>query len=462
MSTLGIDGLASGLDTTTIINQLMQLERQPAVRMESRISANTAAINSLNALHAAFEGIAAGASPLEASTGFTTVKATSSHSSVAATASAGSALGSITFTVDQLAATHRTVSAGQTADKADTVAVAGTTFTITVDGTDFDIDTGDGSLQALVDNINGTADLGVSATAVSTGSGWKLQLASDTSGAGGVFTVDPGDGILTGISSAFAGSMPVLTQGQDAEITVGTGPGAYTVTAASNTFNDVVEGLSFSVSEADPTREVTVTTRADADAVVAKVRTFVSTINSTLKTLREATDSGSDGTKGSLSNDPAMRNLRNSLMNAITYGVAGSSYGSAGLIGVESTRDGKLEFDEGAFRAALAEDPEAVIAIFTSDDPDHPGIAQRVQAVATSATTAKTGVLDTSISSLDSRNQTLQDSITRLDVRLELRRQTLQRQFTALEVALSSMQAQGDWLTSQLPALQANAPGNNS
>ncbi len=39
-----IDGLSSGLDTTSIIKQLMQLERQPQVRLQTRQSATESAI----------------------------------------------------------------------------------------------------------------------------------------------------------------------------------------------------------------------------------------------------------------------------------------------------------------------------------------------------------------------------------------------------------------------------------
>lgn len=462
-STFGIDGLASGLDTTTIINQLVSLERQPAVRMESRISANDAAIKSLNALHSSFSAIDSAASALaEGTDAFTAAKATSSHSSVAATASAGASTGSISFVVDQLAATHRVVSAATTPDPTDVIGVAGTTFSITVDGVQHDIDTGDGTLQGIVDAINGTADLGVTATAVNTGSGYRLQLAATDSGADAVFTVDTGDGVTAGIDAAFAGAMPVLSQGQDAQVTMGTGPGAYAVTSATNTFSGVVEGLSFSVSEADPARVVTVTTAPDTASVKAKVKSFVGTITTALKSLSEATSSGADGKKGTLANDPAMRSLRNQLVNAITFGVAGSSLGSAGLAGIESTRDGEITFDEAAFTAAFATDPEAVIALFQSDDPDNPGIAQRVAAVAAAAIEPESGTLDSAITAKTSNTETLQASIDRIDLRLQLRRATLQRQFTALEVAMSSMQAQGDWLTSQLPALQANAPSANS
>ena len=130
---------------------------------------------------------------------------------------------------------------------------------------------------------------------------------------------------------------------------------------------------------------------------------------------------------------------------------------SAGLIGIESTRDGKLEFDETAFREALADRPDDVVAMFRSDDDANPGLAQRLESLASQATTLNTGLFATAIEARESTNRTMEDQIAAIDSRVELRRTALQRQFSALEVALSSMQALGDWLTSQLPQLQANS-----
>lgn len=456
-SSFGIDGLASGLDTSGIINQLISIEQQPIVRLEQRISRNDAAINSLQTFSTAFDNIKSLAEALsgDADT-FLPVVASSSHDTVVATASEGADQGSFTFTVNQLASTHRVVSGGTTADPSDIVATADSTVRITVDGTDYDVDTGDGALSTLITNINNTAGLGVKAQAVNTGSGYKLQLAATESGADAVFTVDDSN-----LTAGFASGMPVLTQGVDAQVTIGDGPGAYTVSSASNTFTDVIAGVTFTVTEADPTEQITVSVEADPDTLVDQVSELVTAINTMLTDMSQALDSGSDGSQGTLSNDPTMRSLRDSLVNAVTYAVGGTHYQSAGLIGINSTREGGLEFDETAFRAALTERPDDVTAMFRSDDVDNPGLAQRIEALAEEATAFNTGTFATAIESRETHNSDMQDQIDSIDIRVELRRAALQRQFAALEVALSGMQAQGDWLTSQLPQLQANSAANN-
>lgn len=453
MATLGIDGLASGLDTTGIINQLISLERQPVTRLQQRISRNDAAISSLTKFSSAMKKIEDLAKKLTAPRAtFMPVNATSSDASVAATASSGAATGSVEFTVDALAQTHRLVSSGKTASLSDVVATTNSTVRITVDGTDFDVDTGDGTLSTLITNINATSGLEVSAQAVNTGSGYKLQLNGTESGAASVFTVD-----TTNLDPAFATSMDLLQQGQDAQITMGKGTaGEYTVTSASNTFAGVLDNLSFTVSKADPSTTVTISVTQDQDALVQDVKALVDEVNSLLKGLDEATFAGKDGRQGSLSNDPTMRGLRTQLLNAMTFAVGDSYYGSAGLIGINSTREGRLEFNESTFKTALEERPADVIGMFRSDDTAAPGLAQRLQTLAADATRFGTGTFDTAIESRKTGNSATQTQIDAMEIRIELRRKSLQRQFASLETALSSTKAQGDWLASQLPALNAN------
>ncbi len=459
-SSFGIDGLASGLDTTGIINQLMALERAPVTRMEQRIKENDAAKKSLQAFSTAMDSIETMAKGLSgAAATFMPVKASSSAASVVATASAGASTGTFSFTVDALAGTHRLASKGSVAATTDTVATASSTVRITIDGTDHDIDTGDGSLGALIENINSTTGLGVKAQAINTGSGYKLQLAARESGAAASFTFD-----TTNMDTAFASGgtagdpMLVLTQGTDASITLGDGPGKFSITSASNTFAGAIDGLTFTVTEADPTKSIQVSVNADADSLVSKAKAFTEAINKLLMDFDQALNSGKDDKKGSLANDPTVRSMRSQLLNAVTFGIGGTTFGSAGLIGIESTRTGGLTFNESTFRAKLASDPDGVREVFRTDDAGNPGIAQRVRTLAEAATKFNTGTFATAMESRTSRNTTLRDAIDRTDIRLELKRAALQRQFSGLEVALQKMNSQSDWLAGQLPALQANSP----
>lgn len=454
--TLGIDGLSSGLDTTNIINQLMRLERQPAVRLEQRTSFNKRGIEALNSIKTAMAAVAAAAQKLNDPTrAFIPRIATSTGSHVTATASPTATLGSIDFTVDQLVANHALVSTGTVASSSTSVNSSGVakSITITTGGTTHTLSVANGTtLSQLTDQINALG-LDVKASMVDTGSGVKLKLATSRVGAAGVFTAD-----LSQLTEAGVASTAVLTQGQDAKITVGTGPGKYAVTSTTNTFTDLLPGLSFTATAAKPTEVVTVTVGEDTKALTANVQGFVDAVNAALAEIDKHLKPGLDGaTPGVLSGSSAMRSLRDKLLTSVTFPVAGSSLQSGGMAGIKSTKTGTLEFDATKFASALAADPTAVEALFRSTDTTAPGIADRVKLHADQATKADAGIIALEVTSRETQNKTFADSIARIDRRVELRRQTLVRQFSNLEVVLGRMQAQQAWLSSQLGQLKVNA-----
>jgi flagellar hook-associated protein 2 len=461
MSMFGIDGLSSGLDTTSIINQLMQLERQPAVRLQTRQASNRSAISALQTIGTTLATVNAAAKALnDATTSFQPRIARSTGTNVTATASATAELGSVAFTVDRLAARHAVSVNGLAPSRDQVVNSSGADKTITVGGTNLVIADGT-TLRQMADQINAVEGTTIKASLVDTGAGIKLQLDQATAGAAGVFTVAIGE-----LDAAAFGTNPdsldtqVLSQGQDAQITVGTGAGKYAVTSTTNTFNDVIAGLSFTATSPS-TELVTVSVEGDPDKLTNRVKAFVDAVNAAVGEMDRQLKSGIDGgTPGALPGNSAIRTLRDQLIGAVTFPVAGSALTSGGLVGIQSTRQGTLTFDAAAFRTAHEADPAAVERLFRSGDADNPGIAGRVLARAEDATRANTGTIATVVRSRETENRGFTEQIEAIDRRIELRRATLQRQFSNLEVVLGRMQSQQSWLSSQIGALNANRPRN--
>ena len=122
MANSSVDGLISGLDTTTIISQLMQLERQPQNRLKTQktnVSNEIADLPDpqLQVLHAGRQG--PGPRPagwLEGHEG------SSSSTAVTATATSSASSGQLSFTVQQLARAGAVASTGTVASTAAIVA----------------------------------------------------------------------------------------------------------------------------------------------------------------------------------------------------------------------------------------------------------------------------------------------------------------------------------------------------
>jgi flagellar hook-associated protein 2 len=100
-----IDGLSTGLDTTQIINQLMQLERRPQVALSTRRDQEQAARTELSEIRSDLTALRNSAADLRLSSGFDRITATSSDpDAVSVTATSSATTGSYTFEVTQTAA----------------------------------------------------------------------------------------------------------------------------------------------------------------------------------------------------------------------------------------------------------------------------------------------------------------------------------------------------------------------
>lgn len=446
-SIASISGLVSGLDTSSLVSQLMQVEAATQTGIKSKLTAEQSNVKSLQDLNAAFAALATSAADLAKVTAWNPVSVTSSIAGasttlVTATAGANAVTSPLSFTVGHTALTHQ-LSFATPAALTDVVTTGSTLVRIDhLDGTTQDIDTGDGTLAGLVNGLNASGT-GVKASTVRLDDGtYRLSVTSVATGEESDFTLTNTDG------SPLLGG-PAVRAGRDAEITIG----ADVVHSASNTFTDIANGLSITIS---PT--ITAGTTVDLDvaqdtaAMTASVKGIVDSINAALAKIDSLTSYNSaTKTSGPLAGDASVRALRNSLLTSI-YPGDGSTLADEGI---QLDRYGKLVFDADKFKAAYAADPAAVAAQFTTGAVN--GFAARVQAVAKGASDSVDGTLTTSINGRNSSIRRMQDSIEDWDARLALRREALNRQFTAMETALQQMNSQSNWLSSQLGSLSSGS-----
>ena len=348
-----IDGLVSGLDTESIITQLMAAEKVPVDLMTARKTTAQSALDAYKSLATKLSAITTASAALERSTGWNVRSATTSDTAVAtATASDGATVGGMQFTVDRLATTHGVATATSVASANDVISSSGN-ITITVGSTAHNISVGTGSLNDVATAIN-AAGIGVKAAMVNTGSGYRLQLTAASSGGAAAFSV----------TSGLNGATVVTTQGVDAKLTFGTGPGAYDITSATNTFANVLPGVAITAKTVSTT-PVTVDVAADGNALATKVKTLVDAVNSALAEIKTRTAyDPSSKTAASLAGDAAARRTSQSLTRALSDAVSQSALGSPGLAGVSLDRNGNATFDQAKFLDAYGKDPAAVERLF--------------------------------------------------------------------------------------------------
>lgn len=464
MATFGIDGLASGLDTTSLINQLMQVEAMPQTLLKQKQSNTQTLVQALQGLNTRVASLAEAAKKAAAPESWEAYTATTTGAGATATASSSAQPGSVSFHVDQLATSRVTVTA---AVPDDGTLVPGYPPTLAVrkaDGSFVEVHPTSGSLADIARALNEAADAGIKATVirVSNGDGvnpplYRLQLTGVTTGTDGGFELHAGP--ADAVDGTTRLDSIVVRPEQNAVVTLWKGvPGLeQTYEQSSNTFSDLMAGVDITVSAVtEPDAEpVTVTVGQDdaairslASGLVGAMGVVLAEIASrTATTTKTNTDGTTTVTGGLFSGDASVRQLREQLMSAMSLPVDGTSPSEVGIV---ITRDGTFTFDEKKFNAALAADPAKVQAMVSA-------IATRVDEVATAASDKYEGSLTLKIQGQESLVRDMGTQIEAWDRRLELRRANLQKVYSALEVTLSNLQSQSTWLAGQLAGLGKSA-----
>jgi flagellar hook-associated protein 2 len=245
-----------------------------------------------------------------------------------------------------------------------TAVMAGGLQTGTVSGKN--VSTGDGSLATVVGNIN-AAGAGVTATAVQVGlNTYRLQLTSNTAGANNGENID---------ASAFndnVGGFLTLTAAADAKVTVGSGPGSYTVTATSNSVSGLLPGVTVNLKQQSAV-PVTVTVNRDDAAIADKVQAMIDAANSVQDVISQLTKyDPSTKSASPLTGDATATHLMSALTGSVIGAVPGANPQSPGLAGVSIDGTGKFTFDRTKFVKAFDADPAGVTRLFaqggTSDN----------------------------------------------------------------------------------------------
>jgi len=351
-----IDGLASGLDTNSIITQLMALERQPRNQLAARRDAAKTALDAFKGVQAKLDVVNTAALGLQRATGWNLRSAVSSDPTIASvSASTSSAVGSFSFTVGAVARAHGVATGANVAATTTVIASSGT-LGLTIGGTPHTVAVGAGSLSEVADAIN-AAGLGVRAATVNTGTGFRLQLSAVATGGSSTFTIDSG-------LDPVAGATVVTTAGTDASITLGTGPGAYSLTSASNTFTDVIPGVTVVARQPSAT-VVSIDVAADASALADKVGKLVDAVNGALNDIKAKTAyDPKTKTAAALNGDPSVRQLASALTRALADAVGQSSLNAPGLAGVTLDAKGLATFDKQKFLDSFTRDPAGVQRLF--------------------------------------------------------------------------------------------------
>jgi flagellar hook-associated protein 2 len=476
-SGISFGGLASGLDTNAIVDQLMALERQPQNRLKLRQGQIDAHKSALNDVASRLKNLRIAAQDLKSPTLWLdtqTVEA-GDATKIAATRTGGAGTGAYQVQITQLAsASQRWFTYPTTAPASDNTL----TFSFTKDGlpaTKQIVIAAGSDVTAAANTVNSDADSPVYASVVTLSDGTKeLAFSSKTTGTNSAFTVSDSAGAI--------GAPPGPSKDVNGVNATGF-VGAQAFNESTNIVSSAIPGVQLTLKGTTGAGTVTVTVGApgaDQAKISEKVKAFVEQYNSTVEFIRSKVNekpvvnpqTASDYAKGVLYRDPALTGLLSSMRIAISdqYGEAegnpltmdqlgelGISTGNAVGSGTlnQDAVNGKLTLDAAKLTAALASDPLKVRSLLGGNTAVTDSFAKKFDDLL-APTVQAGGTIDESIKSQDARRKAVGDQITRMDELLKRKQELLKRQFTAMESALARSQSQGQWLSGQLAALNNN------
>jgi flagellar hook-associated protein 2 len=461
-STQSISGLSSGIDTATIIDQLMQIERQPQTRLKNQVTISAARKTVLSDIQTRLKNLQLAAQDLKSATLWANKQtldvSDTTKLTAATTGSVGT--GSYTVSITSLARGAQRWYAYNTPNADRTINYSNGDATTITAGSD---------INAAVAAINADTAAPVYAAAVtdsSTGTQYLVLSSKSTGATPGAFTATSTAGMLN----------------EDASRRVSAQDAAYTVngvnkTSPTNVVTDAIPGMTLTLKALVPAASaLTINVgapAADNANISAKVKAFVEQYNSTLDFIRSKLDekkvanpqTTADQQKGLLNGDSMLEGILSQLRIAMTATYAsgnpatldqmneiGVSTGAStgGALNADAIK-GKLVFDATAFGNALAADPTSVKNLISGAT----GFGQALENLL-APTLQAGGTMASRLSSEDLKQKSLNDKIAAMNVLLEKKQDTLKTQFAAMEKALQASQAQGQWLAGQLAGLSNN------
>jgi flagellar hook-associated protein 2 len=402
-SNYSINLLGSAIDVSSIVENLMYLERAPVRDMESKISSleeKVSAYQSLNTKLSALSDklnsilFADGDVPLAPQYTYSERLAesifakctmvSSDEDIVSATASAAAGGGTYSITVGSLAQAQTSVSSSF----ADATSTSLGTGTITIskaggDPVSITINSSNSTLSGLRDAIN-NSQAGVTATIINDGSStpYRLMITANDTGSANSFA------LTSSLSGGEAISFSQTQGAADAQFTVN----GVSLTKSSNTISDVINGVTFTLRNVS-TGPISIHAERDVDSIVGALEEFVTAYNAVSSFINSQFSYSADsGSAGVLAGDSTLRRVQSMLQNPLVQSAKNqyTNFSVASQVGLEFNRDGSLTLNEAEFRQEFENNFTAVAALFLGNGTPAGGVTVSDSRVSYSGKTAVT------------------------------------------------------------------------
>lgn len=449
-STISFSGLASGLDTSSIIQALLAAEKAPITHLTDQQEALTGEQAEIGKLQTTLQELSFQAFEFTLPSLFegTQTASSSEPARVSASITSGAGIGGYEVNVTQLAAS---------AQRTFAFTAPGGEGAVKVDGREYQFKAGT-TAKELAAEINADGKGTVYAAAENEAT---IVLSSRETGAseGGFIDLEEGGGVL-------AEKAGTAKEGRDAEYTVDGVEGK----SRSNVVTEAIPGVTLTFAALTPAGPVTIAVQPPAPNVAAiqkQLESFVGLYNSTVEAVQTQLttkpvsnpQNASERGTGALFGDPILTGLLAEMRQTMYETIEGTSadMSSPLSLGVSTgaatggtssngSIEGLLKLDPEKLASAIAADPEGAKTMMAK-------WATRFQQVV-SAVSGPTGSLTDRVEGDAEQVRELKERISSMNEILAMRQKALEQTYAELEAVISRNSAQSSWLTGQVSSLE--------
>ena len=482
MAEITFGGLATGMDTESIVTGLMAVDQIPVDNLYEDQEYEALRLSAYKEFDDKLTAFRDAVGDLNLTNEVRLTEANLSSEDNITASSDGAQLGSYEISVVQRAQVQKDVADGFSSFDESVLG----TGTLSIGDEVITVDSSNDSLRGLMESINAVSDsTGVTATLLNDGSEGDSSHHLVFSGVDASTSFEISSSLVDSAGEAVDFTTSNIREAQQAIAYVD----GVEVVGNSNTLSEVIPGVTINLNEVSEilteasgdTPAVYATTtldvEADTDALKEKITTFVTAYNGIMEWIGSAydedqfdvdstTDTDSDDDTDSvdddddddddtdtetlayvLRGDSSINAVKRSLQSALSDSV--NSSGSLQIlseIGISTQYDGTLAMNSSEVDEVLSEKFDDVVKLFAGDGTVD-GVMKELNTYMVDTTSSTDGLYALKEDNHDTKIESLDDQIEQKEYLLEKMEERIRAQFNAMELLVSELNSTSDYLT---------------
>ncbi len=423
-------GLGTGLNTSSLVSQLVAIEGAPLTVLQTKSTNISSASSTLATFSTNLNALQTAAKALADPTQYNAYTASSSSPQVVATTTSGASAGTHSVTISQVAQAQTTYSNPQ-ASGTTALGISGT-LGLTVGGSTVNVAVS--ATESLTDIATAISSSGapVTASVVFDGSQYRLDVQGSQTGAANAISFSE-----AGFSLGLTTPANTYQAAQDTKATVD----GIAVTSSTNQITSAIPGVTLAAT-GTTSGASTVTVSANSSSLATQLQAFVTAYNNVVTSGHSDIGFGTTTASNALlAGDSGIRTALDQISSLVTRPVAGAdaTLNSLGSLGVALNSDGTLSLNTTTLAQAVASDPTGVEKLLvTSSSQGMTGVMGTLSTTIDGLANNASAVLKTESQLFANQTTEVTKQIAAMQTRLQAYQTLLQTEFTTADTLVNT------------------------